>query len=127
MASLDKIYHSYIDCLNARDWGRLGEFVDERAVHNGRHLGVAGYRSMLEQDYRDIPDLHFNIELLVTNSTHVAAQLMFDCAPRGVFLGLPVNGRRVRFHENVFYAFQEGKIVEVWSLLDRAAIEQQLR
>ena len=127
MANLDNIYHAYIDCLNAQDWGRLGEFVDESAVHNGRHLGVAGYRSMLEQDYRDIPDLHFNIELLVTNATHVAARLMFDCRPAGVFLGLPVNGRRVKFHENVFYAFRAGKIVEVWSLLDRAAIEQQLR
>ncbi len=65
---LTAIYRAYIDCLNAQDWESLGEFVNENAIHNGRHLGVSGYRAMLEQDYRAIPDLRFNIELLVTNS-----------------------------------------------------------
>ncbi|MDE3175937.1 MAG: ester cyclase, partial [Pseudomonadota bacterium] len=50
----------------------------------------------------------------------------FDCAPRAVFLGLPVNGRRVLFAENVFYRFNGDRIAEVWSVVDKAAIEAQL-
>jgi predicted ester cyclase len=30
------------------------------------------------------------------------------------------------FTENVFYQFREGRIVQVWSVIDKAAIETQL-
>jgi predicted ester cyclase len=56
----------------------------------------------------------------------LAARLAFDCTPKGEFLGLPVNGRRVAFTENVFYEFRDGKIAQVWSVIDKAAIEAQL-
>lgn len=57
---------------------------------------------------------------------HVAVRLAFDCTPVGEFLGLPVNGKRVRFTEHVFYTLEGGRIRTVWSLLDRQAIEAQL-
>ncbi|MEY9514687.1 putative ester cyclase [Bradyrhizobium elkanii] len=81
---------------------------------------------MLEGDFRDIPDLRFNIELLVSDASHVASRLAFDCSPKGRFLGLAIDGRRVSFAENVFYEFRDGKIVQVWSVIDKAAIEAQL-
>ncbi|WP_173634626.1 ester cyclase [Paramixta manurensis] len=49
-ANIEAIYHDYIDCLNRRDWDRLGQFVHEKVQHNGRPLGLAGYRAMLEKD-----------------------------------------------------------------------------
>jgi predicted ester cyclase len=82
---------------------------------------------MLEQDYAAIPDLFFRIELLVAEPPRVASRLQFDCAPKGSFLGLPVNGRTVSFAENVFYEFKDAKIVEVRSILDKGAIERQLQ
>lgn len=119
-------YRAYIACLNAQDWPSLGRFVDDSARHNGRPLGLAGYRAMLENDFAQIPDLHFDIQLLVADKDHVAARLAFHCTPKGEFLGLAVNGKKVAFSENVFYAFREGKIVEVWSVIDKTAIEAQL-
>lgn len=121
------MYERYIACLNARDWGKLGDFVAADVVHNGRALGLDGYQSMLEQNYRDIPDLHFEIDKVVTNEDQVASRLRFDCTPLGSFLGVPVNGRRVVFHEHAFYMLREGKIVEVFSVIDKAAIEAQLK
>lgn len=120
------IYRCYIACLNAQDWAKLGEFVDVEVNHNGQRLGVAGYRAMLERDFRDIPDLSFQIHLLVSDPPHVASRLKFDCTPVGIFLGLPVNGKRVSFTENVFYEFRGDKIWQVWSIVDKAAIEAQL-
>jgi predicted ester cyclase len=81
---------------------------------------------MLEGNYCDIPDLRFAVELLVCNPPYVASRLAFDCSPAGQFLGLAVNGRRVRFAENVFYRYLMGRISEVWSVIDKAAIEAQL-
>lgn len=123
---LADVYRGYIACLNQQDWPKLGEFVDDEARHNGRRLGVSGYREMLEKDFREIPDLEFRIQLLVADPPAIASRLEFDCTPKGEFLGLPVNGRRVAFYENVFYEFRQGKIWQVWSVIDKAAIEAQL-
>ncbi|MGN7292526.1 ester cyclase [Rhizobium sp. SAFR-030] len=126
MAELADVYRAYLDCLNRQAWDELGRFVDDEARHNGRPLGLSGYREMLEKDYRDIPDLRFEADLIVCEPPRLAARLSFDCTPKGKFLGLPVNGRRVEFTENVFYEFARLKIVAVWSVLDKAAIETQL-
>ncbi|MCP3371314.1 ester cyclase [Bradyrhizobium cajani] len=119
-------YRNYIACLNRQDWPALGQFVHDDVVHNARPLGLSGYRAMLERDFREIPDLHFNIALLICDPPRIASRLAFDCTPSGYFLGLDVNGRRVSFCENVFYDFHDGKIRRVWSVIDKAAIEAQL-
>lgn len=120
------LYREYIDCLNERDWPRLERFVHEDVTYNGRRVGLAGYREMLEGDVRDIPDLAFKIEMLISDPPRIASRLRFDCTPKRAFLGLPVNGRRISFAENVFYEFRGEKIVQVWSVIDKAAIEAQI-
>lgn len=125
-AELADVYRAYIGCLNRQDWPNLGHFVDDEVRYNGKATGFAGYRAMLERDFHEIPDLHFNIQLLVSNPPYLASRLRFDCAPAGMFLGLPVNGQRVSFTENVFYEFRGEKIAEVWSVIDKLAIESQL-
>ncbi|WFP75348.1 ester cyclase [Mesorhizobium sp. WSM4906] len=119
-------YKGYIACLNKQDWNNLGRFVGEEMQYNGETIGLSGYRRMLEGDFESIPDLRFNIELLVSEPPRVAARLHFDCRPKGVLFGLPVNGKRVSFAENVFYEFHDGRIREVWSVIDKAAIQAQL-
>ncbi|WP_186081740.1 ester cyclase [Burkholderia gladioli] len=124
--SLSETYRAYIACLNQQDWSRLGMFVGDEVIHNDQRIGLSGYREMLERDFREIPDLHFEIELLVCEPPRIASRLHFDCSPIGTFLGLPVNGKRVAFTENVFYEFHDGRIRQVWSIIDKAAIERQL-
>jgi predicted ester cyclase len=125
-ADLSDIYRTYIVCLNRQDWPKLGQFVDENVARNGERLGLSGYCQMLERDFHEIPNLHFNIQLLIADPPYVASRLAFDCSPKGKFLGLDVNGKRVCFTENVFYEFRAGKIVQVWSVIDKVAIEAQL-
>ncbi|MBR0793900.1 ester cyclase [Bradyrhizobium jicamae] len=123
---LAEIYRGYIACLNRQDWANLAAFVHEDAHYNGKRVGLSGYREMLEGDFRAIPDLHFDIDLLVSDPPRIASRLHFDCTPAGMLFGLPVNGRRVQFSENVFYEFRDGRIENVWSVIDKAAIEAQL-
>ena len=123
---LSGVYRRYIDCLNRQDWAALTQYVADDAIHNGQRLGLSGYRAMLERDFREIPDLHFDIALLVAQPPLIASRLQFDCSPKATFLGLHVDGLRISFTENVFYAFRGGKIAEVWSVIDKAAIEAQL-
>lgn len=119
-------YRGYIDCLNRQDWAHLGDYVADSAERNGETLGLSGYRTMLEGDFAAISDLVFKIDFLVSEPPYVAARLVFDCTPKGELFGLPVNGKRVSFTENVFYRFTGGKIDTVWSVIDQAAIAGQL-
>lgn len=128
MASVDlsEIYRGYIACLNKQDWSNLGKFVHEDVHYNGGYIGLSGYRQMLKGDFRAIPDLHFDITLLICEPPRVASRLQFDCRPTGMLFGIAVNGRRVQFAENVFYEFLDGRIRNVWSAIDKAAIAAQL-
>jgi predicted ester cyclase len=56
----------------------------------------------------------------------VACRIDFSCSPKGEFLGRQINGKTVSFTENVFYEFRGDKIAQVWSAIDKAAIELQL-
>ena len=123
-AALSARYRAYIACLNRQDWAGLQKFVQDDVRHNGRPFGLAGYRAMLVRDFAEIPDLRHRTHGLRT--AFRSQRLRFDCTPKGLFLGLPVNGKRVVFAENVFYQFRSGKIGEVWSVIDKAAIEAQL-
>ena len=123
---LAALYRAYIACLNAQDWPSLAQYVAHDVVHNGRAFGLSGYRAMLEKDFEDIPDLRFAVEMATCDPPSIAARLAFDCTPKGEFQGLAVNGRKVKFSENVFYELKDRKIAQVWSVIDKAAIEAQL-
>ncbi|MEZ2131278.1 MULTISPECIES: ester cyclase [unclassified Sinorhizobium] len=125
-AVLSEIYRGYIACLNKQDWPNLGQFVHADVQRNGKRIGLSGYREMLEEDFRAVPDLYFNIDLLICEPPRVASRLRFDCTPKGDLFGLPVNGKRVSFTENVFYEFKDERIEKVWSVIDKAAVESQL-
>jgi predicted ester cyclase len=119
---LAAIYRDCISCLNTKDWASLGRFVHEEVRHNGRRLALQDNRGMIEDDFERIPDLNFDIQILVSEPPRIASRLLFDVTPTGEFLGLPVNGRRVIFCENVFCNFQDQRIQEV-GRIDKAAIE----
>jgi predicted ester cyclase len=125
-AELSDVYRDYIACLNKQDWLRLDRFVDDEVCCNDQRIGISAYREMRQKEFYEIPDLHFHIQLLISDPPYIASRLKFDCTPKGKFLGLDVNGKRVSFPENVFYEFRREKIWQVWSIIDKAAIEAQL-
>lgn len=119
-------YVAYLDCLNRQAWDELDRHVHPGVRHNGRPFGVAGYRAMLVRDFEEIPDLRFEAACVVSEPPRLAARLVYNCTPRATFLGLPVDGRRVSFAEHVFYEYEDARILSVWSVIDKAAIEAQL-
>jgi predicted ester cyclase len=123
---LSDVYRAYIACLNRQDWLKLEQFVHDEVRYNGQKIGLLGYREMLKRDFCEIPDLYFEVQLIVSDPPYIASRLGFDCTPKGMFLGLHVNGKRVSFTENVFYEFRREKIWQVWSVIDKATIEAQL-
>ncbi|MGO4446309.1 ester cyclase [Mycobacterium sp. 2YAF39] len=120
------IYRDYLACLNDRRWSDLGRFVADDVVHNGRRLGLGGYRAMLESDTHAAPDLQFIPEILVADDHVVSCRLFFRCSPLHTFLGFEPPLGQVSFPEHVFYRFDDRQIVEVWSVIDRETIREQI-
>ena len=123
---LENIYRDYIAALNAGRFDDLDRFVHGRLTYNGEEWTLEQYQALLADDVRKIPDLHYEIQLLVVNADQVACRLWFDCTPRQVFLGMDAGGRRVSFAEHVFYRFRANRIENVWSLIDTDGIRRQL-
>lgn len=119
-------YSSYLDCLNTGRLEALSEFVNSKLLYNQQQITLPDYHNMLLQNKKDIPDLFFDLRLLVTSGDKIAARLSFNCTPVGSFLGIPVNGRKVEFTEHVFYQLKNNKIATIWSLIDTDIIKSQV-
>jgi predicted ester cyclase len=126
-ADLETRYRAYLDVLNERRLDDLVHFVQDELSYNGKTMTRRQYQDMLAADIIAIPDLVFDAQIIVASGDRVACRLVFDCTPRHEFLGFSPNGERVCFAEHVFYHFREGRIAAVSSLIDRPAIEAQLR
>ncbi|GAY17733.1 ester cyclase [Mycobacterium sp. shizuoka-1] len=125
-ADLLTIYRDYLRCLNARRWDELSRFVSDEVVHNGVRLRLSGYRAMLESDTDATPDLQFVPEILIADDRVVSCRLFFRCTPQRAFLGFEPTGGQVSFAEHAFYRFEDGRIAEVWSVIDKEAVREQI-
>lgn len=123
---LRELYTAYIGCLNNRDWAELALYVDQDVCRNGQYLGLDGYRDMLLNDCRLIPDLQFDVKMLIVDCPYLFSRIQFDCSPLDGFMGLSFGGVRVSFFEHVVYQFRNGRIFDVRSILDKSAVESQL-
>jgi predicted ester cyclase len=123
---LERVYRDYIAALNDRRFDDLDQFVHDELTYNGQPWSRERYQALLADDVERIPDLQYEIQLLVVGPDQVAGRQWFDGAPVGEFHGLDVRGRRVSFAEHVFYRFRANRIEQVWSLIDIDGIRAQL-
>ena len=126
-ADLESRYRAYLDALNERRLDDLVHFVQDELSYNGKTMTRRQYQDLITADITAIPDLFYDAHLIVASGDRVACRLVFDCTPQHEFLGFSPNGERLGFAEHVFYHFRDGRIAAVWSLIDRPAIEAQLR
>jgi steroid delta-isomerase-like uncharacterized protein len=73
------------------------------------------------------PDLKRAIEDIVASDDRVAVRLTMHGTHSGEYLGLPPNGRPVRYVSHEFYRVADGLIAEEWICSDTAGLLQQIR
>ncbi|MEI4488926.1 ester cyclase [Frigidibacter sp. MR17.14] len=83
-------------------------------------------RSALERDVAAIPEPRCTVALLWSEPLDVTCRLNLAYELVGTLFGLCVNGQRVRFDETTFYRLAPEKLVELRSVIDKAAIAGQL-
>ena len=91
---LRRHYLAYLDTLNERRFDDLVEYVADELTYNDRPMTLQDYRDLLEGDVAAIPDLRFDVGILVVSDDRVACRIDFDCTPVAPFLGFDPPGHR---------------------------------
>jgi steroid delta-isomerase-like uncharacterized protein len=72
------------------------------------------------------PDLKIHIDALVGEGDEVVWRVTASGTHNGTFQGLPATGKAVKFGAHYTFRFENGKIVERWSTLDRLTLLVQI-
>lgn len=124
---LSTVYRRYIQAIRDRDLDEVSKYVSEGVVHNGKQLGLEGYKDLLKRNIFE-PDTQITIKRLIASEYHAAALLVFTTKPTTKELvGIELDGTEFSYAENVFYDFKNGKIFEVHSLVDIDAVRSHAR
>lgn len=72
------------------------------------------------------PDVKLTVEEVVQEKDRLAARVTIEGTHQGEFAGIKPTGRAVKAANFAVYRLENGKIAEVWSLTDLAALTRQL-
>ncbi len=88
--------------------------------------GPEALRDMLTAYRAAFPDLHIEIEELVSADDRTAITFTLSGTHEADLMGIAATGRQVKVSGMILSHFENGKIVEEWELLDQLALYQQL-
>jgi predicted ester cyclase len=122
--NLRKHYNNYIDAINKGcQPGTLDPFVNEGIIHNdSQPLSIAEYTKIITDSQKSFLNLDFEIQQLVVDAEDDSGTGNVAVRIKLTFHGKESNVMET-FYEHVFYRFEAGKIMQVWSLLDGAGLE----
>jgi predicted ester cyclase len=72
------------------------------------------------------PDLHFDIEQIISHADRVVSQLLMQATHTGTWLGIRPSNKRVSIRMMTIHRIIAGMIVEDWVLVESLGFFQQL-
>jgi steroid delta-isomerase-like uncharacterized protein len=132
-AAAEFSYGDYIDAVyNKRDPAAIDHFFTSDVVVHSVTPGVEGgsgteYLKQLAQALlAAFPDLKISVDDVVRDGDRLAARVTITGTQDGEFAGIKATGKQVTAANFAIYRLKDGKIAEVWSLVDLASIKRQL-
>lgn len=107
-------------------------FAPDARVHSMTPGSIAGtgldyLKERAQSLMSAFPDIHFVIENVVEQGDILAARVTLEGTQRADFAGVPATGKRMKVYDFATYRIVEGKITDVWSLIDIQAMRTQLQ
>jgi steroid delta-isomerase-like uncharacterized protein len=121
------------DVWNAHNPDALAKYVAPDArVHSMTPGNVAGtgldyLKARAKSLFDAFPDIEFALEDVVQQGDRVAARVTLQGTQRGEFGGIPAAGKRMKVYDFAMYRIADGKITDIWSLIDMQAMRDQLQ
>jgi steroid delta-isomerase-like uncharacterized protein len=126
-----KLARDYIDqVFNQHDPSKAADFVTGDVVWHGNSLGdIVGAENLaglLGSFIGALPDLYAAEQDIIAENDLVLVRLVVTATVRGSLLGVPADGKPVRWNAYDVYRVTGGKISEEWAGDDVAAIMAQI-
>jgi steroid delta-isomerase-like uncharacterized protein len=122
------------DAVNSRDEQVIAKMIDEYvdpdvAFHAPVPTGVTGVQA-LKQVWtvllRAFPDLHVANDDLIAEDDKVVIRNTVTGTHLGEYRGVPPTGKSVSYNEMFIFRFADGRIAEMWGVVDVYAQLRQL-
>ena len=123
---LEDTWRAYLSYCNDRKLDRLSEFVHDTIRFNDQDVALADYAAAIDSNLRVVPDFHWEVADILTSDDTVAVRLTDTGTPVGEWLGIAPTGKSFRIGEYAWYRFRDGKIAEMWFVLDAPLAATQL-
>jgi steroid delta-isomerase-like uncharacterized protein len=126
----EELVRRRVEIINSGNYQALGEVLAPDVItHYGSGEAVHGLAALagLLRGFEAFADMHVTIEDLAVDGDRVGARYTSRARQRADFAGILNTGARVEFGGASFHRIQDGKIAEVWTVDDWAALTRQLR
>lgn len=128
-------YLRLLDAGNGNDVATLTKCIDEVIdpdvlLHVPARIGSTGaqaVKDIMTMFRRAFPDIQTTAEDLIAEGDKVVVRQTISGTHRGEYMGIAPTGRSVRYDEIFVYRFANGRIVEVWGVVDVLSLMKQLK
>src|ERR1700722_20295643 len=115
----------FAECLNEGDLSVADQLVSpDFTGPSGK--GPDAFKAMISPLRQGFPDLRFIIQDMLAEGSRVVVRWTSQGTHRGMFAGTAPSGRQVSNEGIGIYRVEDGKIVELWSQVDRLGVLQQI-
>jgi steroid delta-isomerase-like uncharacterized protein len=129
-ATFSRLY----DAVNSGDAEVIAKTIDEvvepdlvfHAPVPTDATGVQALKRVWVVLLRAFPDIHVAVEDVIAEGDRVVTRNTVTGTHQGEFLGLPPTGKSVSYNEIFVVRFADGRIAEIWGVVDALAQMKQL-
>lgn len=125
-SDLREFYLRYLGELNAHEFGRMAEFINDRTTLNGEPATRDDLITVQKADVAAVPDLHWELEELLFDGDRLAARLVNTGTPVREWLGVAPTGASFEITEYAIYQVHNGRFVHMTALHDAGELRRQL-
>jgi steroid delta-isomerase-like uncharacterized protein len=127
-------FSRFQDAVNTGDAEVISKTIDEVVepdvlFHAPVPTGATGAQA-LKQVWavllRAFPDLHVAVEDVIAEGDKVVARNTVTGTHQGEYMGLPPTGKSVTYNEIFILRFADGRIAEIWGVVDVLSQMRQL-
>jgi steroid delta-isomerase-like uncharacterized protein len=88
--------------------------------------GAKAIKEVFARLHRVFPDLHIAVEELIAEGDKVVSRNLVTGTHQGEYMGVPRTGKSVAYNEIFICRFVNGRIAEIWGIVDVLSQMQQL-
>jgi steroid delta-isomerase-like uncharacterized protein len=128
-----QIFERFREAANSRDPAVVEAVIDEVVAPDmvfhaapGGATGAAAVKAVWRLLLRAFPDIHVEIEDVIAEGDRVVFRNTVTGTHRGEYRGITPTGRSVTYREIFIVRFADGRIAELWGVVDTLGQLQQL-